>query len=103
MAQRLTTGGARAPFLPRLLAAIRQANEIDFAVAFIKTSGLDLMLGALSDAMELRGARLRILTSDYLDGTDPQALRRLLLLAERGARVRLFEAGRQSFHLKAYI
>lgn len=102
MAQRLITGGARDPFLPRLLAAIRQANEIDLAVAFIKTSGLNLLFEALSDAIELRGARLRILTSDYLDVTDPQALRRLLLLAERGARVRLFEAGSYSFHLKAY-
>jgi superfamily II DNA or RNA helicase/HKD family nuclease len=103
MAQRLVTGGTRDPFLPRLLAAIRQANKIDLAVAFIKQSGLDLLFGALSDAIELRDARLRVLTSDYLDVTDPQALRRLLLLAERGAEVRLFEAGHHSFHLKAYI
>ena len=44
-----------------------------------------------------------MLTSDYLEVTDPAALRRLLLLAERGAEVRLFEAGDHSFHLKAYI
>ena len=103
MPQQLTTGGARDPFLPRLLAAIRQANEIDLAVAFIKSSGLALLFGALSDAILLRGARLRVLTSDYLEVTDPAALRRLLLLAERGAEVRLFEAGDHSFHLKAYI
>ncbi len=103
MPQQLTTGGARDPFLPRLLAAIRQANEIDLAVAFVKSSGLALLFGALSDAILIRGARLRILTSDYLDVTDPAALRRLLLLAERGAEVRLFETGDHSFHLKAYI
>jgi len=101
--QQLTTGGVRDPFLPRLLAAIRQANEIDLAVAFVKSSGLALLFGALSDAILIRGARLRILTSDYLDVTDPAALRRLLLLAERGAEVRLFETGDHSFHLKAYI
>ena len=103
MPQHLTTGGARDPFLPQLLAAIRRANQIDLAVAFIKSSGLALLFNALSDALESRGARLRVLTSDYLDVTDPQALRRLLLLAERGADTRVFEAGDQSFHLKAYI
>ena len=103
MPQHLTTGGARDPFLPQLLAAIRRANQIDLAVAFIKSSGLALLFNALSDAVESRGARLRVLTSDYLDVTDPQALRRLLLLAERGADTRVFEAGDQSFHLKAYI
>lgn len=103
MAQQLSTGGARDPFLPRLLGAIRQASEIDLAVAFVKSSGLALLFGALSDAILLRGTRLRVLTSDYLEVTDPQALRRLLLLAERGAEVRLFEAGNHSFHLKAYI
>ncbi|EGV29634.1 type III restriction protein res subunit [Thiorhodococcus drewsii AZ1] len=103
MAQYLTTGGARDPFLPHLLGAIRQATEIDLAVAFIKSSGLALLYPALVDAIEIRGVRLRVLTSDYLDVTDPHALRRLLLLAERGADIRLFETDRQSFHLKAYI
>ena len=103
MPQQLTTGGIRDPFLPRLLTSIRQANEIDLAVAFVKSSGLALLFSALSDAILIRGARLRVLTSDYLDVTDPPALRRLLLLAERGAEVRLFEAGNHSFHLKAYI
>jgi len=103
MAQQLTTGGVRDPFLPRLLAAIRRANQIDLAVAFIKSSGLALLFNALTDAVETRGARLRVLTSDYLDVTDPQALRRLMLLAERGADARIFQSDDQSFHLKAYI
>lgn len=99
----LITGGARDPFLPRLLAAIRRADRIELAVAFVKSSGLELLFNALTDAVETRGARLRLLTSDYLDVTDPQALRRLMLLAERGADTRIFEAGDRSFHLKAYI
>ncbi|MBK1724437.1 DEAD/DEAH box helicase family protein [Thiocystis violacea] len=103
MGQYLTTGGARDPFLPRLLDAIRRANTIDLAVSFIKTSGLALLYPTLVDAVDTRAARLRVLTSDYLDVTDPQALRRLMLLSERGADVRLFESSGQSFHLKAYI
>jgi superfamily II DNA or RNA helicase/SOS-response transcriptional repressor LexA len=103
LGQYLTTGGASDPFLPRLLEAIRQANRIDLAIAFIKSSGLALVYPALVDAVETRGSFVRVLTSDYLDVTDPQALRRLMLLAERGADVRVFQAEQQSFHLKAYI
>ncbi|WP_201063213.1 MULTISPECIES: phospholipase D-like domain-containing protein [Thiorhodovibrio] len=85
--------------MPRLLDAIRRASEIDLAVSFIKSSGLALLYPTLVDAVEGRSARLRVLTSDYLDITDPPALRRLMLLAERGAKVHLFESAGQSFHL----
>ena len=102
MASYLTTGGATDPFLPQLEAEIHRATEIDIAVAFIKSSGLGLLFDALVDAVE-RGARLRLLTSDYLDVTDPDALRTLMLLGERGADVRIHETGHDSFHLKAYI
>jgi len=101
--QSLTTGGKSDPFLPQLLDAINQATEIDITVAFIRQSGLDLIFDALKDAMG-RHALIRVLTSDYLDVTEPQALRRLMLLAERGADIRLFStAGDPSFHIKSYI
>lgn len=103
MGQFLTTGGVSDHFLPRLLEAIRRADCIDLAVAFIKSSGLALVYPALVDAVDTRDAQLRVLTSDYLDVTDPQALRRLMLLAERGADIRVFQTEQQSFHLKAYI
>ncbi|MCW8906667.1 MAG: DEAD/DEAH box helicase family protein, partial [Sedimenticola sp.] len=104
MRSSLLTGGKHAPLLPDLLEAIYRADEIEFAVAFIKSSGLSLIFQALMDAVELRKVRLTLLTSDYLDVTDPQALRQLMLLAERGADIRVFQAGATtSFHLKAYI
>lgn len=100
----LTTGGSRDPFLTQILSAIYKAEEIELAVAFIKSSGLELIFTALSDAVTIRKVRLTVLTSDYLDVTDPQALRQLMLLAERGADIRIFQANNsQSFHLKAYI
>jgi len=100
----LTTGGDQDPFLPRILEAIRHADQIEFAVAFIKSSGLQLIFEALIDAVTIRSASLTLLTSDYMDVTDPQALRQLMLLSERGADIRMFESrGTQSFHLKAYI
>lgn len=103
MAHSLITGGDQDPFLPVLLDSIRHADEIEFAVAFIKSSGLELILPSLIDAVTIRDARLTLLTSDYLGVTDPQALKLLMLLAERGADMRIFQADGCSFHLKAYI
>lgn len=105
---KLVTGGDN-PFLPHLCKSISQASEIDFAVAFIKATGLRLLLPDLHDALAGQvesnhaPARLRVLTSDYLDVTDPDALRLLLLLQEQGAQVRVYEATNSSFHMKAYL
>jgi superfamily II DNA or RNA helicase/SAM-dependent methyltransferase len=104
----LVTGGEN-PFLPHLCAAIHQASEIDFAVAFTKVTGLRLLLPDLHDALQVASEdsrqfnRVRFLTSDYLDVTDPEALRLLMLLQEQGAHVRIFETTSSSFHLKAYL
>jgi superfamily II DNA or RNA helicase/SAM-dependent methyltransferase/SOS-response transcriptional repressor LexA len=101
--KRLVTGGAD-HFLPHLSEAFTWATQADLAVAFIKTTGLRLLLPDL-EAMVETGApqRVRVLTSDYLDITDPEALRLLLLLQERGAEVRVYTTQEGSFHLKAYI
>jgi superfamily II DNA or RNA helicase/SAM-dependent methyltransferase/SOS-response transcriptional repressor LexA len=101
--QRLVTGGAD-HFLPHLSEAFTRATQADLAVAFIKTTGLRLLLPDL-EAMVDEGPprRVRLLTSDYLDITDPEALRLLLLLQERGAEVRVYTTQEGSFHLKAYI
>lgn len=109
IARKLVTGGSDSPFLPHLCAAITQADEVDLAVAFIKTTGLRLLLPDLHAALAIGSerlrppARLRVLTSDYLDVTDPEALRLLMLLQEQGAQIRVFEATDSSFHMKAYL
>jgi hypothetical protein len=41
---KLVTGEAAHPFLPQLSAAMAQADEIDLAVSFIKTTGLKMLL-----------------------------------------------------------
>jgi superfamily II DNA or RNA helicase/SAM-dependent methyltransferase/SOS-response transcriptional repressor LexA len=102
-AQRLVTGGAD-HFLPHLSQAFSGATRADLAVAFVKTTGLRLLwpdLTLMADANTSR--RLRVLTSDYLEITDPEALRLLLLLQEQGAEVRVYTTQDSSFHLKAYI
>jgi superfamily II DNA or RNA helicase/SAM-dependent methyltransferase/SOS-response transcriptional repressor LexA len=101
--QRLVTGGAD-HFLPHLSEAFARATHADLAVAFIKTTGLRLLLPDLESMVDAGAPqRVRVLTSDYLDITDPEALRLLLLLQERGAEVRVYTTQEGSFHLKAYI
>ncbi|WP_159078888.1 DEAD/DEAH box helicase family protein [Orrella marina] len=102
----LVTGGEHHQLLPALRRALVQATEIEIAVSFIRKTGLDLIFGDLEAALlsESRHVRLAVLTSDYLSVTDPIALRQLMLLAERGADIRVFQTGPgDSFHLKAYI
>ena len=50
-------------------------------------------------------SKIRILTSDYLEVTDPLALRNLMLLQEKGAEIKIFQTKKDgaSFHLKAYL
>jgi superfamily II DNA or RNA helicase/SAM-dependent methyltransferase/SOS-response transcriptional repressor LexA len=110
---KLVTGGSD-PFLPHLSHEIGKADEIDLCVSFVKSTGLSLVQPDLEAAIcrdsEITGgepiqrsAKVRILTSDYLNVTDPLALRRLMLLQEKGATVKVFESGGIGFHMKAYI
>lgn len=99
---RLSSGGVNDPLLPRLIQAINHASEIEISVSFIQPSGLALLFDPLFDAMQ-SGARIKLLTSDYLAITHPVALRRLMLLVERGATCRIFQCGDDSFHMKSYI
>ncbi|MBW0280658.1 DEAD/DEAH box helicase family protein [Shewanella xiamenensis] len=100
--KKLSYGGANDPLLPRLIQAINHASEIEISVSFIQPSGLDLLFDPLLDALQ-SGASLKLLTSDYLCISHPVALRRLMLLAERGAQCKIFVCGQQSFHMKSYI
>jgi len=92
--------------LPELTLRLRQPefDRIDIAVSFIKSSGLNLLIGPISDALQ-RGARIRILTTDYLGLTEATALTRLLDLSEDHAslEVRVFHDREVSFHPKAYL
>lgn len=109
MTDRIVGDDPGSPFLLQLCQSIARADEVDFAVSFVKTTGLRLLLPDLHLALERiptgqrPGTRLRILTSDYLGITDPEALRLLLLLKARGAKVRVFETRDTGFHLKGYL
>ena len=98
----LTTGKDN-PLLPELVQAIYHADSIYIASAFIQMSGLRLLQEPLIDALNANKT-VKIITSDYLDITDPNALRFLMILESLGANVKIFETGNAvSFHIKAYV
>ena len=83
----------------------RRFARVDLLVSFVMKSGLEEVHGGLVDALD-RGATVRVLTTDYLTVTDPDALARLLDMAEvrRGAvATRVFHDPATSFHPKAYL
>ena len=103
----LYDGSADGRLLPQLLDRLsdRALDRIDMAVSFVMKSGLARILRPLEDALD-RGAHVRILTTDYLAITDPDALTQLADLAsgpDRRLEVRLFSGGSIAFHPKAYI
>ena len=94
------------PELERCLAD-PQYDTVDFVVSFVMRTGLERLTKHIQEALR-RGARLRILTSDYLDVTDPDALTSLLDMQESQwgdgstLEVRIWR-GNLSFHPKAYL
>ncbi|WP_457088086.1 DEAD/DEAH box helicase family protein [Marinovum sp. KMM 9879] len=80
---------------------IDQAQSVDLAVSFLMTSGAQLVLPHLRDLLE-RGGRLRLLTGDYLDVTEPTALR-LMQDLDHGPELYVFQAARIPFHPKAWM
>jgi superfamily II DNA or RNA helicase/diadenosine tetraphosphate (Ap4A) HIT family hydrolase/HKD family nuclease/SOS-response transcriptional repressor LexA len=73
----LTTGGEGDPFARRVLPLFDEADEIAIVAAFVQQSGLQRIEPALMRALA-RGARIRLLTGDYLDITQASALEQLL-------------------------
>lgn len=101
----LTTGPGN-QLLPRLEADLARATKVDIAVAFVLPSGVEKLFPHFLDLLQ-RGGRLRLLTGDYLDVTDPDALARLTdlyTLASRDkAKIRVYRTHGHSFHPKAYV
>ena len=73
----LATGGEDDPFARHVLPLFAVADDVAIVAAFIQSSGLDRIAGALRTALA-RGAHVRIVTGDYLDITQADALEDLL-------------------------
>ena len=74
--------GVDVPMLDTLRKDLAHAERVDLAIAFILESGLSRIERYLQDVLD-GGGRVRIVTGDYLDVTEPRALLRLLDMQER--------------------
>ncbi len=98
---RLATGGDD-PFQAHLGPLFSEADDIAIVAAFIQDTGLLQLARPIREACA-RGARVRILTGDYLDITAPEALQRLLGWVGPNLLARVFEVrDGASFHPKAW-
>lgn len=80
---------------------IDRASSVDLSVSFLMTSGVRLVLPHLRDLLD-RGGSLRLLTGDYLDVTEPAALR-LVADLEGARQLFVFRASAIPFHPKAWM
>lgn len=86
----------------RLKLSINNAEEIDIIVSFIMESGVKLLIDDLKLAID-RGVKIRILTGNYLNITQPQALYLLRGELEDKVDLHFYNVPNTSFHPKAYI
>jgi superfamily II DNA or RNA helicase/HKD family nuclease len=86
----------------QLVGSLKKAQSVDIIVSFLMESGVKLLLKDLDSALD-RGAKIRILTGNYLGITQPSAL--YLIKQKLGDRVdlRFYSDTKRSFHPKSYI
>ena len=86
----------------QLIRSMEKATSIDIIVSFLMESGVRMLLKELNSALN-RGARVRILTGNYLGITQPSAL--YLIKHELKDRVdlRFYNERERSFHPKSYM
>lgn len=98
------TGGAdkRMYLYYQLADSIKKADSVDIIVSFLMESGVKMLLGKLDNALK-RGAKIRILTGNYLGITQPSAL--YLIKHKLGDQVdlRFYNEKNRSFHPKSYM
>lgn len=96
----LITNSENTNFYNHLTALLETCESFIFNVAFVNYSGVQLLLNSL-DECEKRGIKGKILTSTYLDFTEPKALQRLLEF--KNIELKIFNKKDIGFHSKAYI
>lgn len=86
----------------QLISSLKKADSVDIIVSFLMESGVKMLIKELENALN-RGAKIRILTGNYLGITQPSAL--YLIKNKLGKRVdlRFYNEPGRSFHPKSYI
>ena len=86
----------------QLINSLKQADRVDIVVSFLMESGVRMLLHELENSLK-RGAKIRILTGNYLGITQPSAL--YLIKHKLGEQVdlRFYTEKNRSFHPKSYM
>lgn len=84
--------------LSEIISELSKCTEFLISVAFITSSGLTPLLNTLK-ALEEKGIKGKIITTDYLNFSEPKALKRLLEF--KNIEVKLYS--KENFHTKGYI
>ena len=93
---------ARMQLYYQLSRSLRGAERVDIIVSFLMESGVKMIVKDLEKALR-RGAKIRILTGNYLGITQPSAL--YMIKRELGEQIdlRFYNEKNRSFHPKSYI
>ena len=84
--------------LSEITSELTKCNHFMFSIAFITMSGITPLLETLR-LIEAKGITGRILTTDYLNFSEPKALKKLLAFSN--IRIKLYS--KENFHTKGYI
>lgn len=84
--------------LSDIVSELKKCNEFMLSVAFITSSGVVPLLETLKD-LETKGVQGKILTTDYLNFSEPKALKKLLEFSN----IEIKMYCKDNFHTKGYI
>lgn len=98
------TGGPdkRRQLYYQLIQSMKKAESVDIIVSFLMESGVRMLLKELEHTLK-RGAKIRILTGNYLGITQPSALYLIKRKLGNRADLRFYCEKGRSFHPKFYI
>ena len=86
----------------QLIQSCQKAKGIDIIVSFLMESGVKMLLKTLKEALN-NGAKIRILTGNYLGITQPSALYMIKRELHEQVDLRFYNEKDRSFHPKSYI
>ena len=86
----------------QLINGLKQADSVDIVVSFLMESGVRMLLSELENAFK-RGAKIRILTGNYLGITQPSALYLIKHKLGKQVDLRFYNEKNRSFHPKSYM
>ncbi|WP_297520557.1 DUF3427 domain-containing protein [uncultured Clostridium sp.] len=102
MENELITNNEEKNFLLELKESFKECKSFYFSIAFINFSGLQLILDELKSASD-RGIKGSVITSTYLNFTQPAALKRLKEFDNIDLKIFITDEKMKGFHTKAYI